>query len=203
MVKPLTVICFIVVVAAQWLITGQMIWKHEGMIKKGQVLRFESAPYDPEDPFRGRYISLNFKNSFYRKPKSSSLKDQRISDSAQALHQKVFVTFTNDSRGYAEISGISFNRPSSGAYLLMEPPSINESRGDSVSYNFRFPFREFYMEESKAPEAESIYADRLRDSATRSYTAIRLWEGEGVIENVFINDSTIQQIVMAARAKKK
>jgi hypothetical protein len=59
------------------------------------------------------------------------------------------------------------------------------------------------MEESKAPEAERIYADRLRDSTTRSYTAIRLWNGEGVIENVFINDSTIQQIFMAERAKKK
>jgi uncharacterized membrane-anchored protein len=143
MVKPLTVICFIVVVAAQWLVAGQMIRKHEDMIKKGQVIRFESAPSDPEDPFRGRYISLNFKNSFYNKPKSSSLKDQVIVDSARALHQKVFVTFTSDSKGYAEISGITFNRPSSGAYLLMEPPAIYDSRGDSVSYNFSFPFREF------------------------------------------------------------
>ena len=200
MAKPLTIICFIVVAAAQWFVTGHMIWKHEEIIKKGKVLRFESAPYDPENPFLGRYVSLNFQPLLYRQ---NSGKNRSVVDFAIKRGQKVFVTLTSNPQGYAQISGLSLNRPATGDYLLIESSFVDQYGKDTTSYGFFLPFREFYMEESRAPMAERIYAERLRDSTTRSYATVRIWQGEGLIENVFINDSTLQQIISASSGKNK
>ena len=74
--------------AAQFSVMGLMIARREMTLRNGVVCRFLTAPVDPYDAFRGRYVALNFAenkrwlcdcgmyadNAFMR----SSARDQRL-----------------------------------------------------------------------------------------------------------------------------
>ena len=51
---------FILVALLQLFVPANMIWQEEGTIQEGTEFHFKVAPVDPNDPFRGKYISLAF-----------------------------------------------------------------------------------------------------------------------------------------------
>ena len=61
--KTTYIILFILVVIAQWFVPMQMITEQEDVIATGKTLKFKTAPIDPYDAFRGKYIFLNFENN--------------------------------------------------------------------------------------------------------------------------------------------
>ncbi len=63
MFKAIVWIGFALLVIVQWLVPGQLIWKKEKVLAEGVTYKFQSAPVDPNDPFRGKYIVLNFKEN--------------------------------------------------------------------------------------------------------------------------------------------
>lgn len=193
MAKPLTLVCFLIVMVFQWLLPAQMIVKHEEVLSKGKLYKFVAAPYDPEDPFKGRYVSLNFA-AISSKRKGDSTFEAQL-NSARMAGKKVYASFSTNAEGVSVVEKISITKPANSDFLLINAPWVDKYK-DSSNYTFDFPFNEYFMEESKAPLAEQLYRDRLMDSANRSYAAVRIWKGTAVIENVFINDSTLHQIIL-------
>ena len=53
-------ILFAAAVVAQWAAPLSMIFRSERVLSGGQAFKFKTAPVDPVDAFRGRYIALNF-----------------------------------------------------------------------------------------------------------------------------------------------
>jgi hypothetical protein len=51
------------------------------------------------------------------------------------------------------------------------------------------------MEEYKAPRAETIYREQSTDSNSRAYALVSLYKGDAVIKDVFINDTSISEIL--------
>lgn len=51
---------FVLVAALQLFIPAQMILKQETILKKGTAYKFKAQPVDPSDPFKGKYINLNY-----------------------------------------------------------------------------------------------------------------------------------------------
>jgi uncharacterized membrane-anchored protein len=49
------------VVIAQLYVPLQMMFNQEDIMKTGTEFKFQTAPIDPYDPFRGKYITLFFK----------------------------------------------------------------------------------------------------------------------------------------------
>jgi len=86
---------FGILVLAQLLVPIRMIWERESAIHKGEVLHLKTAPVDPADPFRGRYVRLNFEADHL---KVRSQEHQLNQD------QQVFVTYNKDTDGYHFIS---------------------------------------------------------------------------------------------------
>lgn len=53
---------FIVVCVAQLLAPVSMIYTHETTLASGKMFKFKTAPVDPADVFRGKYVALRFED---------------------------------------------------------------------------------------------------------------------------------------------
>jgi uncharacterized membrane-anchored protein len=157
---------------------------------------------DPNDPFRGKYIVLDFDISRF---------------DMDTLHgfergQKVYISFIKDSLGFDVIKEVSTDPlKSKGPYLTTnidyinrnntfvvveqidstdaEEENLNKVEMDEISFDL--PFRRFYLEESKAPVAEDLYRTGISDTTGRTYGLVYLLNGEARIKDVIIRDTSI------------
>ena len=53
-------ILLLLLVCLQLFVPAKMIYDHEAILNKGKVFKFKTAPVDPSDPIRGKYITLQF-----------------------------------------------------------------------------------------------------------------------------------------------
>ena len=66
----------------------------------------------------------------------------------------------------------------------------------SDEINIDYPFERYYMEESKAYDAERTYRESLRDTIEHStYALVYVKEGRAVVDDVLIDDISIKDIV--------
>ncbi len=74
--------------------------------------------------------------------------------------------------------------------------SVSYSVADTMTMVFiQYPFDRFYMEESKAPQAEITYNESLRDTNQVTYAVVLVKKGEAVVKDVMIDDRSIVDIV--------
>ena len=173
---------FVVVVLAQLFVPAQMIFDQENTIAKGTAYKFRTQPVDPSDPFKGKYIYLNYDLSF------AATKDTTWESNAP-----IYITFRTDSLGFAMVKEVSKVDPKVGDYLKTTV-AWYDSYDQSVG--FSFPFNEFYMNETKAYDAELAHAQAQRDSLpNNTYALVYLLKGKAVLDNVFINDIPIADYV--------
>lgn len=184
MLKSLLWPGFIIVVIAQWLVPGQMIWQKEKTLTKGILYKFQSAPVDPADPFRGRYVVLNFKESEYITTDSTDVD----------YGNEVYITFSADKNGFALIDTVSETRPEKPDYLKTTISYISREN-DTTRIGIDYPFNRFYLEEYKAPKAETIYRESVTDSTQNTFALVSMLNGDAVIKDIFINDTSIHEII--------
>jgi hypothetical protein len=65
----------------------------------------------------------------------------------------------------------------------------------SSKYFFNLPFDRFYLEESKASEAERVYWQAQRDTAQVAYGLVTIGKGRAVLTDVMINDRSVVDII--------
>ncbi len=188
----------IVMVIAQWVVPATMIFEQESILTEGATYKFKTAPFDPSDPFRGSYLTLRFAEARHEIDSSLTFKDK----------DNVFVNLTRDESGFAVIKNISTTRPDDGDYVVAqtgyESPVWDRER--DVKTNKKevaiiFPFNRFYLEESKAKDADRAYQDSNRDSTQVSYAIVKVRKGKSAIEDVILNGESVRKIV--ARENEK
>lgn len=176
---------FLLLVAAQWAIPLDMIRSSNLILTEGKPFRFKCAPIDPNDPFRGKYITLSFEA------------EQYLMDSALAPQpgETVWLRMTTDSAGYAKIASLTENKPENlGDYMETEV-STYLMEGDSSLVFFIFPFERFYLEETKAPKAEALYQENLQGQNATSYALIYLLNGEARIQEVYLDGKPLSELL--------
>ncbi len=181
---------FIVVAAVQLFVPTKMILDRERILNKGKIYKFKTAPIDPTDPFRGKYITLNFAE---RSVKVDSTQEWKRDD-------KIYVLLEEDSDGFAKIKGVRKNKPEGQDFVRAK---VRYSRKYNHSIDVSFPFRKYYMEESKAYDAER-YTRRWRiniDSTQNVYAVVRVIDGESVLQNVMVDDKRIEDLVKEKQAE--
>ncbi len=65
--------------------------------------------------------------------------------------------------------------------------------------SLQLPFDRFYMEEAKAPAAEAAYREHNRKGAQDAYVIVRVLEGAGVIEDLYVGGKPIEDVVSKTR----
>ncbi len=182
--KLLILVGFVLMVLFQLYAPAKMIWDRENVIKKGTEFHFLTRPVDPNDPFRGKYITLSYAPQHFP-----------VSDFEEwSYRQKAYVTFDNDENGFAQIIGISKTAPTNTKnYARMEVRK--RSNKDNQSLTVYPPFTRFYMEESKAYPAEKAYNKSARDSSSQTYAVVSIYEGVYVLKDVFIDGVPIGDVL--------
>ena len=173
---------FILIALAQLYIPAKMIYNQENILKTGVAYKFKTQPVDPSDPFKGKYIYLNYE--------ASSISSN---DSTWMPREVVYVAISKDALGFVVVDDVTRLEPEEGAYVKAP---VEWYDGSQKVLNFSFPFTEFYMNEIKAYDAEVAHTTAQRDStANTTYAEVYIKNGEGVLSNVFINDIPIADYI--------
>ena len=184
MKKTILVPAFILMVLAQLYFPARMIFHKESILTTGTEYKFRTAPIDPYDPFRGKYILLNFN--------ANSVKVADADDWMSG--DQVFVDLTTDSAGYASVLSVSKSEPDS--YDNYIKASISLIIYDTLNTVFiQYPFDRFYMEESIAPAAEQTYNAAAVDSNQVAYALVLVKNGEAVVKDVLIDGVSLSELV--------
>ncbi len=173
---------FLLVALAQLIIPAKMILDQEAILKTGAAYKFRTQPIDPSDPFKGKYIYLNYEQNHVPS-----------NDSTWKRNEIVHVMLKQDSLGFVKATNVVRDEPESTAYVTAKIDWYNAH--EQMVY-FTYPFNEFYMNETKAYDAEIAYNEAQQDSLPNdTYALVHVLKGEGVLENVFINDIPISKYV--------
>jgi uncharacterized membrane-anchored protein len=192
--KKLIFPAFALMVLAQWMVPVKMILDSEAVLTSGTGYKFRTEPIDPSDPFRGKYVTLRFNAERFETDTLYKYNEG----------QEVYALLGRDSAGYATIDSLYPDLPAKPDSNLLQTIIgyvwINNGR---QMINLDFSFDRFYVEESKASDAEQVYWNAQRDSAQVAYAVVKIRDGQGIIENVMINDRPILEIVQEMNEKLK
>ncbi|WP_109302704.1 GDYXXLXY domain-containing protein [Aquimarina sp. AU474] len=172
---------FMLLVLVQIFIPVQMIWEQEDVLISGEVYKFKTRPIDPTDPFRGKYITLQYEMDSFTKE-----------DTSYAYGDKIRIYIKKDDNGFAVPVAISKKPLTSSKDFILAKVIGNYNK----EISFELPFNRFYMEETKAYDAEKAYRKVNRDGLKENvYAEVYVKDGVSVLKNVIIDGIPIQEYV--------
>ncbi len=161
-------------------VLGMIGWR-EAVLHFGTQYKFQTAPVDPYDALRGRYVALQMQQESFRAAEFSP-------------NQRIYVSITDDASGFATISAINSSKPRAGAYIRAHAGYSQEG----VS-TVRWPFDRYYMQEDLAPRAESAYRQHSRRDNLNAYITVRVWHGYAALDELYINGLPIYEYLSSER----
>lgn len=181
-------ILFMIIIGAQFMVSGSVISRYESILNKGKLFRFRTAPVDPYDPFRGRYVFLSMEEETLNFAITSEITDF-------ASNQNVYALLSSDAQGFSVITDLRKDPPESEDYLKVKYlwSWKNKKKGDQI--NIQMPFKRFYMNEKLAPGAEAAYRSNSRREKKDAYAAVRIKDGLAVIEDLYIEGIPVADYV--------
>jgi uncharacterized membrane-anchored protein len=180
------VIGFCVLALIQIWVPLSMIARREATLRQGTAFRFQTRPVDPYDPFRGRYVALQF---------VSDTVPTKVARSYER-GQMVFVGIEEGTNGYAKLSGVSVDRPQDGHYIRTKV----YYHGGNSNLHVKLPFNRFYMNEHDAPEAEIQFRRGQRGTPRKAHALVRVRSGMAVIEDLYVEEIPILEFLKRQRA---
>ncbi|AXG69767.1 GDYXXLXY protein [Kordia sp. SMS9] len=173
---------FGLMVIAQIAASAQIVYKYEITISAGNVYKFKTAPIDPSDPFRGKYIVLNFEMDSFK-----------TNDDDWTYNDTAYLYLSKDEHGFAYPETISKTKlvNNSSDYIEVQIGSYYNGK-----VHFELPFDTYYMEESKALDAELLYREYQRLGLQQEmYAVVHIENGTHVLTDVIANGVSIKDAV--------
>lgn len=152
-------------------IPAYLIFSSEDVLANGHQHKLRLQGYDPFDPFRGKYLRLNYED---RIPCDADLKEGDLA----------YVVFEQDSLGFSYFSHALANQPSHDNYMKTTMRNVYDGNGWIKLDNIT----KYFINESKATKAESILLDFMRNRPNDIYVAIRVLNGEVRLEDIFVEE---------------
>jgi uncharacterized membrane-anchored protein len=174
-------------IAAQIAIPSAMIQRYESTIQNGSLYKFKVDPVDPADPFKGRYVRLNFDVSGWERKYQS--------DDQLAKKSNAYATLKLDSEGFVAIDRLYKSKPKDQEYLKVKVNYIwaKNKLNTPTTYTISLPFNRYYAQEDKAPEIERRVQRRNRNDEVTSSVDVRVLNGLGVIEQLYIDGKKVEE----------
>jgi len=180
MKRNILIVLFLAVAVIQVITPLSMIIKREHVLKNGEQFKFKTAPVDPYDAFRGRYVALRIEDDKIAVPNELKLNNG----------QSVYAVINNDDQGFARIVRIGLDKPRGEAYIDAKVKYVLKD----MAY-LDLPLDRYYMEEKSAPKAEKIYRQFSQRDKQDAYIIVRIKDGFAVIENLYVGDKKIEDAV--------
>ena len=202
MSRILKLAVFAIVAAAQLAAPAWMIGQREWVLRHGMVYKFRTAPVDPYDAFRGRYVWLRFEGNTAPWTGTGPIPYEMTPSDVIGSGPFVYATLTTGPDGFAKFSGASLTRPASGDYLyaradyywdltaLTRTPITRAPDRLAIT----LPFDRYYMNEAAAPAAEQAYREHSNTKKHDAYATVRVWKGHAVLEGLYVGDQRIEDV---------
>ncbi len=181
---------FVAVALIQLAVPTWMIFKQETILNQGTIYRFKTAPVDPYDAFRGRYIALNFESN------NVAVENPSQWDAGE----KVFAIVESDHTGFAFIKSLSKEQPGDNESYVSVTVQYPLSE-DSSRLVVQLPFNKFFVEESKAPQIEKLYSEMRMDSSKNTYAEVSIHSGKFALKGVYVDGKSILEIAKERKNK--
>ncbi|MGB4269142.1 MAG: GDYXXLXY domain-containing protein [Spirochaetota bacterium] len=173
-------ILFIAIAIVQISIPLYLIAKREYILKTGTPYLFLTRPVDPIDIFRGRYLLIKYD---FEDDLEKSLKEKYSSQPYS--HKIVYLCLTQSKDKVGTIKEISEVPPQGSNYIKLK---IVVSKNYT---NYSLNFNQFYMDEFKATQAESIY--QAQSQKKEAYALVYVKNGDVVLADLLIDNIPIRQ----------
>jgi uncharacterized membrane-anchored protein len=173
------VIIFALVAIVQLYVPASIIIKSESILKNGSKYLFKTAPIDPNDAFRGKYVQLSFEQN----------KIRQTGKKWEIANKDAYVEIAKDSAGFAKVTNIYLDKPKAGDFVKV----ITRLSFSDTLVNFDLPFNRFYLEEGMAERAEELYRKNNIRGKQDSYAIVRVKSGTAVIEDLWIGGKPIKE----------
>jgi len=160
------VLLFVVVAAVQVAVPVTMILQRKTILRYGRTYKFRTRPVDPADAFRGRYVQLGFEQN--HAPCHAPVEFQP--------NMELFARVADGADGFAVISEVAPTRPAQGDYVKVRLTGWPKDHADVY---FTLPFDRYYLEETKARQAEKTYWEHNRRNQTNTDTYAVVWINGG------------------------
>lgn len=170
----LRIVIFLIVALAQLSVPASVLWRRDQTLKRGRVWKFKTAPVDPVDAVRGRYIALRFVAEEVPQP------EQAISTAS------VYAVLKTDENGFAKVDHLTPTRVVGDDVIKVE--SLSWWRENQ---HVRFPFNRYWVTEANAPAAEKAYFANSRGGNENAYVTVRVHNGDAGIEDLFIDNQRL------------
>jgi len=182
--KKITLLLLVAAFLMQWFVPLNMIMQQETILEEGTTFKFKTAPIDPNDPFRGKFIVLNYEAS----------RMDVLNGELWYKGEPVFVRIEEDVNGFAAIASLEKVAPIDEKHFVKAEIARVWGK-DPVQVRIKYPFERFYMEETKAPRAEAIFRDLWNDATTMVYGVVVINEGKAALEDVLVDGVSIKEAV--------
>ena len=109
--------------------------------------------------------------------------------------RRLYAPLEIGTNGFARFGTVSLTRPINGPYLKVHAWYVNSAHGVTLE----LPFDRYYMNEKLAPAAERAYREHSRRGQQDAYVTLRVRDGFGVIENLYVGGKPIADFVRDAK----
>ena len=182
---------FILIALIQLAIPVKSIYDQEQILAHGKEFKFRTAPVDPNDPFRGKYIALRFKENTINVAPYEKWKQG----------DEIYAHINEDKNGFAQLTYASKAKPTNHKHYIVAKirrvkTSMDEKNNiTNIEISIQYPFDRFYMEESKAKAAEDLYRKSTADQKKITYALVNVKKGKATLKDVMIDGVSIQKLV--------
>ena len=190
MTRSLTSGLFVLAALAQLAFPAALIARYESTLRLGAAYRMKTAPVDPVDVFRGRYVTLSF--DVPPAPWRGS--------GPPASGSEVYALLDVGPDGFGRVREVAADKPARGDWLTVKAsPEYRYEAGETRftgNVSVTLPFDRFYMDETKAADAERRYreanraADPSAGAPVESWALVRVRGGAGVLEDLVIGGTS-------------
>ena len=177
---------FGLITITQLSVPAMMAWGRVQTLARGRVWKLKTAPIDPVDAVRGRYVMLRFDaEDKYRQPEQLK--------SIDAL----YAILKEGADGFAEIDHLSFSASPGDSAMKVEPGGFWDGQQRVV-----FPFHYFWLTEKNAPAAETAYRESSKRGQQNAFVTVRIRNGDAALEQLYIDNQPLADYLRAQAAKK-
>jgi uncharacterized membrane-anchored protein len=157
-----------------------MIIKRESVLKNGEQFKFITAPVDPYDAFRGKYVALRIAKD------NVPVTGGTLFNNGQSVYAHIAV----DTQGFARLTNVTTTKPKGVPYIQV---NVRYTSRDKVYLDL--PIDRYYMEENSALLAERAYIEHNRRDKQDAYVLVRVKDGFVVIEGLYVGGKRVEDVV--------
>jgi uncharacterized membrane-anchored protein len=177
----LRILIFGVVALTQLAMPAAMVWQREQTLKQGRVWKFRTAPVDPVDVIRGRYIALRF-----------AAEEFSTAAKFEAGNKSIYAVLKQGTDGFAEVDHLTTEEVVTDDVVPVD--SVWWYQGKQ---QVRFPFNKFWVAEANAAAAERAYVENSRRDNQNAYVTVRVRGGDAALDQLYINNQPLSDYLRA------